>query len=253
MSRSAIPTAPVRAVLPPDPFAPPECLRSLLNYPHVIAGQISVRLTDVTCGGAQTSDFFTSQYQGVPPQLNALTTGTRLVTMTIGGNDSNVFIDAVIDCGSAGLSTLGQGSPCKDRYGSSFDDTIRNTTYPALVNDLTAVHAKAPHAKVAILGYPWIMPPSGGCFPIMPVAVGDVPYVRDIQATLNNAISQAAAATGTTYVDFSIVSEGHDACQPIGVRWIEPVLTGTNPVIVHPNSLGEAQMAAQTIATLHLG
>jgi lysophospholipase L1-like esterase len=240
-------------VLPPDPTAPPQCLRSLLNYPHVIASRVGAQLTDVTCGGAQTSDFFNSQSQGVPPQLDALTKATRLVTMTIGGNDSNVFIDAVVDCGSAGLSTLGQGSPCKDRYGSSFDDTIRNTTYPALVHALTAVHAKARHAKVAILGYPWIMPPSRGCYPIMPIAVGDVPYVRDIEATLNDAVSRAAAATGTTYVDFSTVSEGHDACQPLGVRWIEPVLTGTNPVIVHPNALGEAHMAAQTITTLGLG
>ena len=30
------------------------------------------------------------------------------------------------------------------------------------------------------------------------------------------------------------------------MRWIEPVLRGTNPVIVHPNALGESQMAAQT-------
>jgi hypothetical protein len=50
----------------------------------------------------------------------------------------------------------------------------------------------------------------------------------------------------------STVSEGHDACQPIGIRWIEPELQGTNPVIVHPNAYGEAQMAAQTMATLHL-
>ena len=57
---------------------------------------------------------------------------------------------------------------------------------------------------------------------------------------------RAAAATGVTYVDMNQVSEGHDACKPLGVRWIEPVLQGTNPVIVHPNALGEAQMAAQT-------
>jgi hypothetical protein len=162
-------------VVPPDPAAPPECLRSSLNYPHVIAGDTGAQLTDVTCGGAQTSDFFTSQYQGVAPQLDALSQNTQLVTMTIGGNDNSVFIDTIFDCGSAGLSTCGQGSPCKDRYGSSFDDTIRNSTYPALVNALTAVHAKAPHAKVAILGYPWIMPPSVGCYPIMPVATGASP------------------------------------------------------------------------------
>jgi lysophospholipase L1-like esterase len=240
-------------VVPPDPAAPPECLRSLLNYPHVIAGQTGAQLTDVTCGAAKTSDYFSSQYNGVAPQLDALQKSTQLVTMTIGGNDSNVFIDVIADCGTAGLSTLGQGSPCKDRYGSSFDHTIRTTTYPSLVKALRAVHARAPRAKVAILGYPWILPPTGGCFDKIPVAAGDVPYVRDIQATLNNAISRAAAASATTYVDMSAVSTGHDACEPIGVRWIEPVLQGTNPVILHPNALGEAQMASQTMTVLHLG
>jgi hypothetical protein len=240
-------------VLPPDPAAPPECLRSILNYPHVIAGPIGAQLNDVTCGAADTTHFFNSQYPGVAPQLNAVNSHTQLVTMTIGGNDSGVFINSIIDCGSAGISTLGQGSPCKDRYGSSFDDTIRTKTYPSLVNALRAVRAKAPKAKVAILGYPWILPATRGCFPTMPVASGDVPYLRDIQATLNNAIQRAAAATGVTYVNFTTVSNGHDACQPIGVRWIEPVLTGTNPVIVHPNALGESQMAAQTIKVLDLG
>ncbi len=173
--------------------------------------------------------------------------------MTIGGNDGGVFIDTILDCGSAGLLTLGRGSPCKDRYGSSFEETIRNETYPALVKALTGVEEKAPNATVAILGYPWIMPPSVGCFDKMPVAEGDVPYVRGIQATLNDAVRRAAAATGVTYVDMSSASEGHDACEPLGVRWIEPVLQGTNPVIVHPNALGESQMAAQTIEQLQLG
>jgi lysophospholipase L1-like esterase len=240
-------------VLPLDLTAPPQCLRSMLNYPHVIAGQTGAKLTDVTCGAAETSHFFTAQYPDVPPQLDALASDTQLITMTIGGNDSNVFINTIVDCGAAGVSTLGQGSPCKDRYGSSFDDTIRNTTYPSLVKALGAVRAKAPRAKVAILGYPWIMPPTVGCFDKMPIAVGDVPYVRDIETTLNDAVRRAAAATGATYVDFSNVSNGHDACEPPGVRWIEPVTQGTNPVIVHPNALGESEMAARTINVLHLG
>jgi hypothetical protein len=86
----------------------------------------------------------------------------------------------------------------------------------------------------------------------MPIAAGDVPYVRGIQATLNDAVRRAALATGATYVNLNGVSEGHDACQPIGVRWIEPVLQGTNPVIVHPNALGESKMAAQTMKVLGL-
>src|SRR5689334_5333475 len=56
-------------VLPADPAAPLRCVRSLRNYPKVIAGQIGAQLTDVTCGGAKTSDFFTPQFQGAPPQL----------------------------------------------------------------------------------------------------------------------------------------------------------------------------------------
>ncbi len=238
--------------LPPDPTAAPQCLRSTVNYPHVIASRLHAGLTDVTCGAAETKDYRSSQYPGVAPQLDAVQSNTQLITMTIGGNDSNVFIDSILECGAAGLSTLGQGSPCKDKYGSSFDNTINTTTYPALVSALSAVRKKAPHAKVAILGYPWILPASGGCFPQMPVASGDVPYLRNEQATLNSAVKRAAGKTGVTYVDMSVVSNGHDACKAAGVRWIEPVVGGTNPVIVHPNAFGESRMAAQTLAVLHL-
>jgi len=229
-------------VQPSDPAAPLLCLRSTRNYPHVLAAAT----------GAKTKHYTTAQYPGVPPQVDAVHADTDLVTMTIGGNDSGVFIGAILACGSAGIVTLGHGSPCKDLYGSYFEDTIRNTTYPALVAALRAVRAKAPGADVAILGYPWLLPPTVGCFTKMPVASGDVPYLRSLQTTLNDAVRRAAAATGATYVDFSVASEGHDSCQPTGTRWIEPVLQGTNAVVVHPNALGESNMAIQTMTALGL-
>ena len=237
-------------VLPPDLTAAPQCLRSTRNYPHVLAQAIGARLTDVTCGGADTSHYSTAQYPGVPPQLEALSAGTDLVTMTIGGNDSGVFVESILRCSTAGLLTLGQGSPCRDTYGSSFEDTVRTTTYPALVQALTAVREAAPRARVAILGYPWILPATGGCFDRMTVASGDVPYLRSLQATLNDAVARAARATGVTFVDLAQVSEGRDACAPLGVRWVEPVLQGTNAVIVHPNALGESEMAEQAMKVL---
>jgi hypothetical protein len=238
-------------VLPPDPTSP-LCARSTSNYPHVIAAKTGARLIDVTCGAAETKDFSTSQYPGVAPQLDALHRRTQLVTMTIGGNDNNTFIGAIAECGAAGLSTLGQGNPCQDRYGDSFATDIRQKTFPALKRSLRAVMTKAPHARVAILGYPWILPRTKGCFDKVPVAKGDVPYLRQVEATLNHAVRRAAAATGATYVSFAKVSEGHDACQAAGVRWIEPVLQGTNPVVVHPNALGEKRMAKRTMKVLHL-
>lgn len=258
---SAAPVAPLRyvalgdsysaasGVLPVD-ISAPQCLRSTRNYPHVIASRIGAQLTDVSCGAADTSDFFDEQYPGTAPQLDAVSSNTQLITMTIGGNDSSVFINTILQCGVAGASTLGFGSPCKDRYGTSFEDTIRTTTYPSVVNALRAVRAKAPGARVAIIGYPSIMPASGACFTRMPVARGDVSYVRGIQATLNDAVRRAAAATGVTFVDMGVVSEGHDACQALGTRWVEPVALGTNPVVVHPNALGEAAMAERAMAVL---
>lgn len=242
-------------VLPLDPSASLLCARSTKNYPHVLAERTGAQLTDATCGGAQTKDFTQSQYPGVAPQLNVLNADTDLVTMTIGGNDNNTFIGAIVACGSAGALTLGYGSPCKNLYGSSFTDQIEAKTYPALKSALRQVREKAPNARVAILGYPWILPATAdrSCFLKMPIASGDVPYLRDLQTRLNQAIERAAAETGATFVDLAAASEGHDACQPAGTRWVEPVLFGTNFVPVHPNALGESQMAARTLDVLGLG
>lgn len=241
-------------VLPVDPTNL-LCLRSTANYPHVIAARTGARLKDVTCGAAQTKDFTASQYPGVAPQVDALSAETDLVTLTIGGNDNGTFINAITACGTAGVLTGGKGNPCEKAYGTSFTDQIETNTYPALKNALRAVRAKAPNARVAVLGYPWITPAAAdrSCFVKLPVAAGDVPYLRAIQTHLNAAVERASKETGATYVDFSRVSEGHDACKAAGTRWIEPLLFGGSLVPVHPNALGERRMAEHTMSVLGLG
>lgn len=86
----------------------------------------------------------------------------------------------------------------------------------------------------------------------MPVAEGDVSYLRELQTHLNKTVQRAAAETGATYVDMAAASEGRDACAPHGTRWMEPMLFGTNFVPVHPNALGEKGMAEQAIGALNL-
>lgn len=241
-------------VLPLDPSASLLCARTTKNYPNLLADRTGADFTDVTCGGAKTEHFATAQYPGVPPQFDALRADTDLVTLTIGGNDNNTFINAILACGGLGVLTAGQGSPCKDTHGSSFSDDIARKTYPAITAALNEIRARSPKAEVAILGYPWIVPEQSvpGCFLKMPIAKGDVPYLRKIQADLNSAVERAADATGATFVDMAAASEGHDACTPAGTRWIEPVLFGTNIVPVHPNAAGEAAMADRTAAVLGL-
>lgn len=236
------------------PGSPPACSRSLLNYPHDIAAATGAEsFTDATCSGAKTSDFFTSQSAGVAPQLDAVTKDTKLVTMTIGGNDGGAFSSILQACVGASLASGSiSGNPCQQKYGSTFTDIVANTTYPNLVQALTAVHQKAPSATVVILGYPRALPDTGvpACYRSMPISMGDVPYVVDWAETLNSAVEKAAVETGSRFIDMSTASLGHDACQPIGTRWIEPLNGPVNAAAVHPNAAGEAAMAEQTLAQL---
>lgn len=238
-------------VEPTVPGSPSACSRSLLNYPHDIAFVTRIRpFVDVTCSGATTADFFDPQYPGVPAQLDALTPDTRLVTMTIGGNDGGAFGKILAACtGVSGTDIL--GNPCESLYGKTFDN-IESQTYLNLVAALDAVHERAPRATVVILGYPRALPATGelSCYLSMPIAMGDVPYVNEWAQTLNDAVAKAAAETGSRFIDMGPSSVGHDACQPPWRRWIEPLRGAINAAPVHPNAVGEAAMAAQTLIQL---
>ncbi|WP_344111468.1 SGNH/GDSL hydrolase family protein [Terrabacter aerolatus] len=232
--------------------APPTCSRSALNFAHDIAAMTKPSsFTDVTCSGARTSDFFSSQAPGVAPQLDAVTKDTRLVTMTIGGNDEGVFVNSFFGCATVSASDV-TGNPCQQRYGTTFTDQITNQTYPHLVAALTAVRKKAPAATVVIVGYPRILPSTGvlSCYPSMPIAMGDVPWLAHEEDVLNDAVRRAASKTGARFIDMSASSLGHDACAPVGQRWIEPAVGPINAFPVHPNAMGEAAMAAQTLLQL---
>ncbi len=232
--------------------APATCSRSLLNYAHDIAAQTTpASFTDVTCSGAKTSNFFSPQAAGVPPQLDAVTKHTRLVTMTIGGNDGDVFAESFFGCATISATDI-LGNPCEQKYGSTFTDEIVNQTYPNLVAALSAVQKKAPAATVVIIGYPQILPDTGEltCYKSMPISMGDVPWLNHQQDVLNGVVRQAALQTGARFIDMAPSSAGHDACEPVGQRWIEPAVGPINAFPVHPNTTGEAAMAAQTLVQI---
>ncbi|WP_026303818.1 SGNH/GDSL hydrolase family protein [Jongsikchunia kroppenstedtii] len=230
-------------VNPVVPGTYPLCGQSENNAAHVLARSAGLRLTDISCGGAKTSDFFAPQFPGLRPQLSALSPRTKLVTLMIGGNDENVFGQTVAQCVAAGATTGFTGHPCQDRYGNSIADTVNSQTYPNLVNAYRAVRAHAPNATVAVINYPTILPNKVQGCPGFPVAPGDVPYTYSLQKTLNDAIARAAKTVGFTVVDAASASVGHDSCQPVGTRWVEPLITDQQLVPVHPNALGERQMA----------
>jgi len=237
-------------VLPIAAGSPLDCGRSARNYPHLTAQALGFSLTDVSCGGAQTSNLTTAQYSDAPAQDDALSAGTRVVTLGMGGNDNNTFITAVAGCGVLDAADgLNIGSPCKSVFGSTFTDDI-NADGPVIGAALQHIHQLAPNAQVYVVGYPDILPQSGGCWPQMPMTTGDVAYLNGVEENLDAMLKAEAQANGATFVDTFTQSIGHDACKPEGTRWVEPVVPSTDAISVHPNAAGEAEMAAAVEAAI---
>lgn len=228
---------------PPSPTASPLCDQSAANYPHLTAKALGLSLTDVSCGGATVSDMTQSQHPGVPPQFDALSSRDKVVTLGIGGNDDNTFITAVAGCGALGATDPeNRGAPCEKVFGNRFADNIASDA-PNIGAALRGIRARAPHARVYVVGYPDILPQHGNCWPRMPMSSGDVAYLNGVEHDLNGMLEHEAAANGATFVDTYGPSVGHDACQRESVRWVEPVVPSSPAAFVHPNAAGEAAMA----------
>jgi lysophospholipase L1-like esterase len=236
--------------------APAGCARSTGNYPHLVAAAAgAASFTDVSCQGADTTNLTRPEPVPLgtnPPQDDALSPATTLVTLQIGGNDIN-FINIVINCTVLSF-TDPFGSPCKDHYTSGGTDQLKaaiDATAPKVAADLRDIHARAPNARVLVVGYPVILPASGdGCWPAVPIASGDVPYLRGVEKELNAMLAAEAAANNATFVNTYTASIGHDACQPTGVKWVEGLIPTSPAAPFHPNALGEKEMAAQVLAAL---
>ena len=225
------------------------CLRSSENYASLTAAALGYSLTDASCSGATSVDMTESQPDlGITinqPQLDAVNSGTSVVSLGIGGNDIG-FLDIIETCAEESL-TNPLGDPCTQHYTAGGTDQLLATieaTGPKIGAVLQEIHELSPHATVYVVGYPDILPEDNdGCWPIVPIAYGDVAYLRQTEKELNAMLADEAAVNGATYVDTYTPTIGHDVCQPIGVKWFEGLIPTSPAAPFHPNALGEAAMA----------
>lgn len=222
------------------------CLKSNRNYPNLVSASLAgAAFRDISCSGAKTDDLFAPQSitGGTnPAQLSALSTSTTVATLGIGGNDIG-FSEIIQNC-----STLNPFStPCRDRYLAGGVDEISRrikATAPKVRRAVAAIERRAPDARVFLVGYPQILPNRGlGCWPSLPIAYGDVPYLRAKAKELNAMLRTQAANAGIGYVDTYGPSEGRSACALPTVRWVEPLVPASPAAPVHPNALGMAGVA----------
>ncbi len=228
-------------ILPPALGAPLDCLQSARNYPHLTAAALGLSLHDVSCSGATTSDFSEAQYSDQPPQFNALSSSTGVVTVGIGGNDNNLFLGTLETCGAEDL-IFPFGTPCKATYGNKLSEEI-TADGPVVGAALAHIHSVSPSAKVLVVGYPDILPQSGNCWPTVPLTTGDTAYLNGVEKELDAMLAKEAAANGDVFLDTYTPSIGHDACKSSSTRWVEPVLPESDAFSVHPNEKGMAEEA----------
>ncbi|MGV9341196.1 ricin-type beta-trefoil lectin domain protein [Streptomyces sp. NPDC003688] len=211
------------------------CARSAGNYATIAARDTGADLTDVSCSGATTANVLTVGQSGRPPQVQAVTTATRVVTVTIGGNDVD-YLGSI----NAYSCQTGGGTNC-----GTVDRNAIDQTFPALAGRIeaivNAVHGAAPQAHVYLVNYFTLLPDAGVCADV-PLTDDQAAFERGIASRLADATATAAAATGATLVDLAAVAHGHDACA--GSPWVETYRPAAGRSAYHPNEAGMAAAAS---------
>lgn len=214
------------------------CWQSQPGYVDVVGGTGRVMLeANGAChgalltGGAEAPSVH-SQISGAAGSGD-LNSSTGLISITAGANDVG-FRQVLLDC-----SFL-------DEAGCRTAIDAASAAFPALgaglVQTYVGIHAAAPNAKIAVMGYPRLFDPANG-LPVIPPA--NQVLVNRATDSLNATIAGAAATSSrlganAQFVDVTAGFTGHAANSPD--PWL--ALDTSNPFAdsnFHPNAAGHSQ------------
>ena len=213
----------------------PHCNQSADNYARQLARMRKLRLVDRSCGGATTVDVLSGGQFGLPPQLDGLSPDTRLVTVTIGGNDIRYMADlGVASCRQVTEGAAGGACPATP---ASFDLERSFTEVAANLRAIVAeVRRRSPQARLVLVDYITVLPSGLPC-PGLALSPGDARALRARAERLAEITAEVATETGTALIKASELSRDHDACA--AVPWVQgyvsrPSPTAWGPVPFHP-------------------
>jgi hypothetical protein len=197
------------------PIADSGCQRSKVNFASLVAKQRGyTSFDDVSCAGAMTTNLLRSQLDQTAtnaPQLDAVGSRTRLVTLTIGLNDDKLAFGLLLVC----QSPSGEPSAlCRQVLDASQATADKQLAAAAgrVKEALQLIKHKAPKARIVLVGYPRYFPDSGSCHNRVPMIEQMVPKVRSAMENVNELWKQIATEVGVDYVDTYAMSKGHDVC-----------------------------------------
>ena len=190
---------------PLQPGSPVRCQRTTNNYPSLLAQRFNLQLTDVSCGGATTEDLLSASNE-LPAQLEAVTSSTRLVTITIGGNDIN-YMGALFG-GSCRAGVVARPGPCPIPVKP---DTAQYERLEASLSTVAReVARRAPRSQLVLVQYLTAMPET----PCKATATTpeDAANGRAIGRQLAAITARVASANGALLLPADEMSRNHTAC-----------------------------------------
>ena len=235
------------------PGTHPACVQDQDNYPHQLAQQLNLNLDDASCAWALTYQYDQPQNHALPgtaptPQKEHLTEDTKLITISLGGNDAglaDVFAQCAPHIHIPGLPD------CKDTAEPTATAQINNpdtegrTLHQRLVDIANDARQRSPHAKIVFTGYYTAAMKDYQCIDDGFLSENDRAFLEQYVTSINNVVKSAAQDTNATYVTPPNQPDGW--CSPTNERNSSYFGIPEGSLIAHPTHTGQQRMA-QTIA-----
>ncbi|MEU7577443.1 SGNH/GDSL hydrolase family protein [Streptomyces sp. NPDC041068] len=198
------------------------CKRSSRAFPALWAAANSPSSFNfAACTGARTGDVLANQ-------LGSLGAGTGLVSISVGGNDAG-FSDVMTTC------VLQSESNCLARIDQA--RSYVDSTLPGNLDKVyDAISAKAPSARVVVLGYPRFYQLNGSC--TAGLSERERAAINDAADYLNSATAKRAADHGFAFGDVTRTFTGHEICS--GSAWLHSVNWLNISESYHPTASGQS-------------
>lgn len=196
---------------PAPPGSPQRCYRSSLNYAHLLAERLDLSLDDVSCGGA-TSAHLLGPWNELPAQIDAITSATRLVTITIGGNDlafAGNLTAASCEPGET-IRIAGMVLPCPSPF------PVAEDAYARLEGNLREIarqiEVRAPQARTVFVQYVTLVPQTQCAQSRFTEA--EAAELRVVAARLAEITARVAEESGAMVLRMDEMSKDHTPCDP---------------------------------------
>jgi lysophospholipase L1-like esterase len=236
-------------------FPHDKCHRSNFAYGSIVHGSRGGPWAFWACSGARIPDMTSRSRENpvegaqldriAPPGKSDPSVG--LVTLTIGGNDAEFGVAAVCIASRLAVPLLCHGD--WQKAVSAATERLRTSLPPVL----RTLRARAPDARILLLGYPDPFPtavsPGSRCSAWF--ATGDIAWANRESVALNAAIRTAARTSGARITFVSPTGfAGHDVCSRdpwFNAVYLEPSRVSGS---FHPNVLGQRRLARDVLARI---